>query len=118
MQTRKTIVAIIAVLITIGFLWHTNRVVPLKEATWDDVLAESKRGGYRIINTDELWSQYKKNPESVLLVDTRQEWEFQTGHIAGSAHFSMETTWFARLIQRGPMAQALGPDKDRILVFY
>ena len=82
------------------------------------VQKEAEKGNYRLMDVDELWEIYRNKETNALLIDTRQEWEFQTGHIAGSVHFSMETTWFARLIQRGPMAQALGPDKDRILVFY
>ena len=118
MQTRKIIVTIVAVLITIGFLWHTNRVIAPKEATWDDVLTESKRGGYRIINTDELWQKYKTGPDSVLLVDTRQEWEYRTGHIKSALNFPMEPTWLSRWRQKGALAEFLGADKNRFIVFY
>ncbi len=82
------------------------------------VQKESERGNYRLINVDELWEIYRDGNRQALLIDTRQEWEFRTGHIDGAVHFSMEPTWFSRLIQRTPLAQALGPDKDRILIFY
>jgi predicted sulfurtransferase len=58
-----------------------DRVVTPKEATWNDVLAEARLGNYRIISTDELWERYEKDPDKMLLVDTRQEWEYRTGHI-------------------------------------
>ncbi len=82
------------------------------------VLQEAEKGEYRLINVDELWELYTDTERSVLLIDTRQEWEFRTGHIEDALHFSMEPTWFSRLIQRTSLAQALGPDRDRILIFY
>ena len=82
------------------------------------VQKEAEMGNYRLINVDDLWEIYQNGNRQALLIDTRQEWEFRTGHIEGAVHFSMEPTWFSRLIQRTPLAQALGPDKDRILIFY
>ena len=118
MQTRKFIVTLAAVLITIGFLWHTNREIAPKEASWEDVLEESRQGGYRIINTNELWKKYVANPESILLVDTRQEWEYRTGHIKGALNFPMEPTWLSRWRNKGTLKKFLGADKDRFIVFY
>ncbi len=76
--------ALVAVAITIGYLWQTNRVITPQEATWNDVLTEARQGGYQIISTDELWERYQKGPDKMLLVDTRQEWEYRTGHIKTS----------------------------------
>ncbi|MCK7513366.1 MAG: hypothetical protein MZV70_61260 [Desulfobacterales bacterium] len=42
---------LVAVAAALGALWLTNGAVTPKEATWDDVLAEAKSGGYRIITT-------------------------------------------------------------------
>jgi hypothetical protein len=89
----KALFALLAVAITMGALWHTSRVVPPKEATWDDVKAEARQGGYRLITTDELSRQYTAKPESLLLVDTRQEWEYRTGYIKNAVNFPMEPTW-------------------------
>lgn len=108
---------IVTVMVTLVWALTAAAKEPLTDAA-EAVQQEAEKGNYRLIDVDQLWEIYQDNETNALLIDTRQEWEFQTGHIAGSAHFSMETTWFARLIQRGPMAQALGPDKDRILVFY
>ena len=90
---RITILALLAVAVTVGALWLTNGAVTPKEATWDDVLAEAKKGGYRLISTEDLWKHYSENRESLLLVDTRQEWEYRTGHIQGAVNFPMEPTW-------------------------
>ncbi len=114
----KTLFALVVVAITMGTLWHSNRVVPPKEATWDDVKAEAKQGGYQLITTDELSRQYTTKPESLLLVDTRQEWEYRTGHIKNAVNFSMEPTGLSRWRNKGALETFLGPDKNRMIVFY
>jgi len=115
---KSTIAAIVAVLITIASLWFTNRAVTPKQATWDDVLVEGKNGGYRIITTEELAARYRQDPGSLLLVDTRQEWEYRTGHLKGAENFPMEPTAWARWRKASELEKFLGPDKDRALVFY
>ena len=82
------------------------------------VRQEAQRGKYQLIDVDTLWELYRDESRDVLLVDTRQEWEHRSGHIEGSVFFSIEPTWIARLMQRHGLAQTLGPDKERILVFY
>lgn len=114
----RTLIALVAVAITIGFLWHTNRVVTPKQATWDDVLGEARKGKYSIVTTEELAGKYVRDPSSLLLVDTRQGWEYRTGHIRGALNFPMEPTWWARWRKKGELEAVLGQDKDRMLVFY
>jgi 3-mercaptopyruvate sulfurtransferase SseA len=115
---RAILLPLIAVIVTAGSMWVTNRVSVSKEVTWEDVLAEAKSGGYQIITTEELWKRYQKNPGSLLLVDTRQEWEYQTGHIKGALNFPVEPTWWSTLLKRGQLKAFLGPDKNRLIVFY
>jgi len=115
---NKALFALVAVAITMGALWHTNRVVPPKEATWDDVRAEASQGGYQLITTDELSSKYRAEPESLLLVDTRQDWEYRTGHIKKAVNFPMEPTWLSRWRNKGALEKLLGADKNRLIVFY
>ena len=119
MQIRmRTFIALIAVAVTIGALWFTNRAVTPKAATWEDVQAEARRGGYSLITTEELAQVYRKDPGAVLLVDTRQDWEFRSGHIKGSVNFFMEPTWWSRWRKAQALEGFLGPDKDRTVVFY
>jgi hypothetical protein len=110
---KKTVFALVAITITAGYLWHANRVVTPKAATWNDILAEAQQGGYRIIDTDALWNRYQKDPETLLLVDTRQEWEYRTGHIKGALSFPIEPTWLSRWRNKGALEKFLGPDKNR-----
>jgi hypothetical protein len=119
MQGRKTtFMALVAVLLTVGALWVTNRAVTPKQATWDDVLAEGRTGGYKIITTEELIEQYRKDSAGLLLVDTRQDWEYRTGHLKGAVLFPMEPTWWSRWRKASALETFLGPNKDRTVIFY
>jgi hypothetical protein len=119
MQNKKTtFIALVAVLLTVGALWLTNRAVTPRQATWDDVLAEAKAGGYKIITTEELSERYRKEADNLLVVDTRQDWEYRTGHIKGAVIFPMEPTAWSRW-RKGPALDTfLGPDKNRTIIFY
>jgi hypothetical protein len=116
--TRKALLALVIIAITMGAIWHTNRVVPPKQVSWDYVRAEAKHGGYKLIQTDELWKRYQTEPENLLLVDTRQEWEYRTGHIKNALNFPIEPTWLSRWRKKGALQTFLGPDKNRLIVFY
>ncbi len=120
MQSNKTttVIALLAVLITAGALWYANRTVNPGQATWDDVLAEAKAGGYKIITTEELAQNFQRDAQSLLLVDTRQEWEYRTGHLKGALNFPIEPTWWSRWRKASTLEAFLGPDKSRTIVFY
>lgn len=115
---KTTMMALIALAITVGLLWFTNRSVTPKKATFEDVVAEAAKGGYQLINTERLRELYEKNPKGLLLVDTRQEWEYRTGHIKGALNFPMEPTWLSRWQKKGALEKLLGPDKNRFIVFF
>ena len=117
-RTRTAILAVLVVILTLGALWYLNRPVITKEPTQEDIKAEAQGGGYRLINTAELAALCRQDPQKVLLVDTRQPWEYRTGHIQGALNFSMEPTTWSRWRSRGPLAKFLGPDRDRLIVFY
>jgi len=115
---KMTIMAVVAVVLTVGVLWFTSRAVTPKQATWDDVLAEGKTGGYKIITTDELAERYQHDANRLLLVDTRQEWEYRTGHLKGAVNFPIEPTTWARWRKASALESLLGPDQDRTVIFY
>ncbi|MBF0509794.1 MAG: rhodanese-like domain-containing protein [Deltaproteobacteria bacterium] len=115
---RTTFLALAAVLLTVGALWFANRAVTPKLATWDDVLAEGRNGGYKIITTEELAERYQKDAKHLLLVDTRQEWEYRTGHLKGAVNFPIEPTSWSRWRKASALESFLGSDKDRTIIFY
>lgn len=117
-ETKRSLLALIAIVSTVGALWFTNRPVTTKKAAWEDVVAESEMGGYQLIRTAELWKRISKNPDNILLVDTRQEWEYRTGHIKGAVNFSIEPTWLARWRRTNDLEAFLGTNKERTVVFY
>jgi 3-mercaptopyruvate sulfurtransferase SseA len=112
------ILALVAVALTVGVLWVTNRAVTPKEATWAEVLAEAATGGYRLITTEELSRSYREDAGSLLLVDTRQEWEYRTGHIRGALNFPIEPTWWSRWRKAPALETLLGHDRNRAVIFY
>ena len=115
---KKNFTALIVICLTIFALWVTSRAVTPKDASWEDVVAESKAGGYSLIKTEALWEKYQEDPNKLLLVDTRQEWEFRTGHIKLAVNFPMEPTWLSRWQKKASLENFLGPDKNRTIVFY
>ncbi|UCB50029.1 MAG: rhodanese-like domain-containing protein [Deltaproteobacteria bacterium] len=117
-HAERALLAFLAIVITVGVQWYTSRTVAPKEATWDDVVAEARHGGYQLISTEELWKRYNEDPGNLFLVDTRQEWEYRTGHIKGAANFPIEPTWLSRWTKKGELETFLGRDKDRLIVFY
>ena len=84
----------------------------------DVVLEEARKGGYQLIDLDGLQRLYKAEGSKLLLVDTRQEWEYHSGYIKGALNFPLEPTWLARMTQRGALDQFLKPHKSKTLVFY
>jgi hypothetical protein len=81
------------------------------------VRQEADAGGYRLIDTEALARRLASDP-GLLLVDTRQGWEYRTGHIQGAVNFPMEPTWWARWQKRDGLDAFLGGDRDRGIVFY
>ena len=115
---RVSILALLAVAVTAGALWLTNGAVTPRQATWNDVVADAEKGGYRLITTAELWKHYNAKQDRLLLVDTRQEWEYRTGHIEGAVNFPMEPTWLSRWRKKDDLSQLLGENKERTVIFY
>lgn len=96
----------------------TGWAAPPGQSGIADLQAQAEKGGYRLIDINTLWDRYQDNQGDLLLVDTRQDWEYHSGHIKGARLFSMEPTWLARLTQKGALEQFLGPDKTKTIVFY
>ncbi len=119
MENRRTsVLALAAVILTLGLLWHLHRPEVVQEATPAQVQGEAARGGYRLIDTPALAKIYQQPPANFLLVDTRQDWEYRSGHMKAAVNFPIDPTWWGRFRAQGRLAALLGPDKDRLVVFY
>jgi hypothetical protein len=119
MQRKGTAILALAVAaLTMGVLWYLHRPIIVKEASWEDVKAEARSNGYRLITTEELAQRYRHDAGKLLIVDTRQDWEYRTGHIKGAVNFPIEPSAWGRWRSRGALAKFLGSDKDRLIFFY
>ncbi|MCP4369814.1 MAG: rhodanese-like domain-containing protein [Deltaproteobacteria bacterium] len=99
-------------------MWYCYLPVPVVASNMAQVKQEAQSGGYRLIDVETLSKLYQSNQKKILLVDTRQEWEYRAGHIAGSTIFPIEPTWWARWRKKGELKAFLGPDKEKSIVFY
>jgi len=118
MKRRVLWLPVLALTATILMLTYGARKPETPQATLETVQAEARNGGYRLITTAELWSWFQSKAINLLIVDTRQDWEYRTGHIMGAVNFPMEPTWLSRWRKKGALAQLLGADKNRTIVFY
>jgi 3-mercaptopyruvate sulfurtransferase SseA len=98
--------------------WFFRRPASPREVEWKDVQAEAAKGGYRLISTEEMANRYRRDPQSLLLVDTRPEGEYRAGHIRGAVNLSLTPAWWGRWRSRKLLAALLGPDRGRFVVFY
>ena len=117
---RKLILILFTFIIfSLGFLVSSQIIAQQPPAVFPvEVQAEAIKGGYQLINMNELWQLYQQDDQNLFLVDTRQDWEYHSGHIKNALNFPMAPTWLARLTQRGPLEQFLGQDKSKTIVFY
>ena len=117
MFSRLKFILLIFLYILLGQSTLSVFAVQPPEQSYDAVVAEAKKGGYRLIEIEELWQQYQQAGDDLVLVDTRQDWEYHAGYIKGAVNFSMEPTWLARLTQQGALEQFLGAEKTKTIVF-
>ena len=111
--------AILSAATLVAAVWVQRRRAALARlGSPEDILARARRGGYRLIDTEELAVMHRENNDHLLLVDTRPWSGFQAGHIKDAVCFPLVPTWWARWSCREALAALLGPDKDRAIVFY
>ncbi|NNG00830.1 MAG: rhodanese-like domain-containing protein [Desulfobacteraceae bacterium] len=115
---RTAIFPVIMLVMTIGILWFHHQTGLPRQSSPENVALEARNGGYQLISSEALWQLYKTTPRDILIVDTRQGWEYRSGHIRGAVNFPMEPTWTARWTSGRKLKQLLGPDKDRSIFFY
>ncbi len=110
---------VLATVVLLGVVWRWRRraAVP-READWDEVMVEAETGGYRLISTEEMANRYRRDPQSLLLVDTRPEGEYRAGHIRGAVNLPLMPAGWGRWRSRKLLAALLGPDRGRFVVFY
>lgn len=118
MSVKKiTLLVFLSTGLSVLALWLTVRPDPVYQGSWETASQEARQGGYELVDTQGLWEMYQTEPD-LLIVDTRQNWEYRLGHIKGAENFAMDPTWWDRWRKRGEMREFLGEDKTRPIVFY
>jgi rhodanese-related sulfurtransferase len=90
------------------------------EKTSVNLVREVERGGYHILPTPEMkaWVDQKK---PLLIIDTMPfEDSYKKQHVPGAAHFELPIPEIKEMEEatKTKFGKLLGPDKDRVLVFY
>jgi hypothetical protein len=87
---------------------------------WNAVVQEAQKGGYKLITPDEIKAEFLKDPGSLFLVDTRQEWAYRMAHIPGAFYLPATPSWWYQYYPgaRSEMKKILGPDQNKKITFY
>ena len=115
---RSFLLPVVAVSMALLVVWYTHGPAPVVESSMAQVHEEAERSGYQLMDVESLWELYRTSRDTLLLVDTRQEWEFRAGHIDGSINFPMEPTWRARWLKKGELKTLLAARDETTFVFY
>jgi len=91
-----------------------------QEQTLAQVREEARRVEYQLISPKVIRDRFLKDPESLPLVDTRQDWEYQQEHIQGAVNLPIKPSWWTQYSPwtRAGMKKLLGDDKKREVIFY
>jgi 3-mercaptopyruvate sulfurtransferase SseA len=116
--TYLALLALTAAVFLGGRWWWRGRAPGPKEVEWPEVMAGAESGGYGLITTGEVAQRYRRDPQSLLLVDTRPAGEYRAGHIRGAVNLPLTPTRWGRWRSRRLLAALLGADKERLAVFY
>jgi predicted sulfurtransferase len=118
MQTKTLLL-----LLLLSFLTPSHQALAATDPqaqAWTQVLDEARRGNYKLIMPEDIRGRFLENPDSLLLIDTRQEWEYHREHIKGAVNLPVTPTWRTQYSPwaRAEMKKLLGPDKKRLAIFY
>jgi len=100
-----------------GFCADINEVAIEKIAV--DLVRDVEKGGYAIVRTDEL-KQWMDQKKAMLIVCTGPEDGYKKGHYPGAVQFELPIPELKAMddAQKAAFTKLLGPDKDRVLIFY
>lgn len=87
-------------------------------AWWADALVEAARDGYSLVDDHEL--ETLRADSRVRIMDVRPDYEFDMGHVPGAVNMEFdlgdERELSTERVRR--LAELLGPDRGRTVVFY
>jgi predicted sulfurtransferase len=120
LQVRKTAMLVLLPVTLLVVSRPAFAAADLQSQQLVQVQEEARKGNYRLIAPETIKAQFLKNPASLFLVDTRQEWEYQREHIQGAVNLPVKPTWWTQYSPwaRDEMKKLMGPDNKRQVVFY
>ncbi len=120
LQVRETVMMVFLSVTFLALSRPAFAAAELQTQQLAQVQEEAKRGNYQLIIPETIRDRFVKEPGSLFLVDTRQEWEYQQEHIQGAVNLPVNPTWWTQysFSARAGMKKLLGPDKKREIVFY
>jgi predicted sulfurtransferase len=120
LQVRKTAMIVLLPVTLLVVSRPAFAAADLQSQQLVQVQEEARKGNYRLIAPETIKAQFLKNPASLFLVDTRQEWEYQREHIQGAVNLPVKPTWWTQYSPwaRDEMKKLMGPDNKRQVVFY
>ena len=106
-----------------GFCWGKKELET--EASAVKLLREVERGGYKIVDTNELKSWFDQNKDMVIVDTMPYEASYKKNHVKGAVQFLFPipdmNTWDTNETAGKTEAEyekLLGPDKDKPIVVY
>jgi len=120
LQLRETAIKVFLSVTLLALSKPAFAAADLQSQQLAQVQEEARRGNYKLITPGSMRDRFLKNPSSLFLVDTRQDWEYQLEHIQGAVNLPVKPTWWTQYSfwARAGMKKLLGPDKKREVVFY
>ena len=120
LQVLKTAMMVFLSVTILALSRPAHPAAELRTQQLGQVQEEARRGNYKLITPESMREGFLKNSSSFLLVDTRQDWEYQQEHIQGAVNLPVTLSWWTQYSPwvRAEMKKFLGPDKKRQVVFY
>lgn len=112
-------VLVYPVILMMGILTHAYGGGP-EHPTWlHQAREDAKKDGYELITAPELKTLYESGKD-VTIVDVRPGYEYRDGHLpqARSLEFDLGDTLELKPEKKAALTDLLGPDKQRMVVFY
>lgn len=106
--------------ITLTLLFFIEPVQAERNAGWwDHAQSVAQREGYRVITTQELKQLYQEEQDFTIL-DNRYTYELSSGYLPGAINVTFDLSHMQTLPteKRAELLEALGPDKERLIVTY
>ena len=119
LKTKRLLVYPVTLILVIGILAAAAADSRQQPAWLQQARGEAKRDGYELISAPELKALYESGKD-FSIIDVRPEYEYRDGHLshAKSLEFDLGDKLELKPEKQAALIHLLGPDKQRMIVFY